>query len=86
MVHNHKIMAVSSLLLDTQSESFVLKWPLHGGYKYKIKVVADCGHHEEVALTKCIEYPRELEKVVIGKEVNISKGFSYYKNTKLKRR
>ena len=50
------------------------------------KVVADCGHHEEVALTKCMEYPRELEKVVIGKEVNISKGFSYYKNTKLKGR
>ena len=32
-------------------------------------------HHGEVALSECMEYPipLELEKVVIGKEVNISK-------------
>ena len=34
LVHNHKIMTVSSLLLVTQSESFALKWPSHEGYKY----------------------------------------------------
>ena len=37
-------------------------------------------------MSECMEYPLELEKKVIGEEVNISKALSIVINTKLKRK
>ena len=41
-------------------------------------IISGSGHHGEVALSECMEYqiPLELEKVVISKEVNVSKHLS----------
>ena len=36
-------------------------------------------------MSECMEYPLELEKGVIGEEVNISKALSIVINTKLKK-
>ena len=80
LFHNHKIMTVSSLLLDAQSDLVYITsifFVKHFG--------CGCGNHGELAFSECMENPLELEKGVIGEEVNISKALSIVINTKLKK-